>query len=408
MQFRPLPAGDNANKNKKLLSLLGEGGFSVCKTCFGLIRHPHEKGAQLGRLSALDGIAKNAPDGLPFDRAEWKKRFRRLLLTTNGPRAATLMESFYEDRLVPVKRADGAVPDAPAAGLDPNTPIVLFAVKNDLVRVKELFGHYRKLGVQRFAVIDNGSDDGTLEFLSEQPDADVYRTDARFSSIRKAGWLNRLAAFYGTERWYLWLDADELFTYAGAETRSLTELTHALERRGETKLRSFMLDMYPEGVLLDAERRDADFLTDCVWFDPDSEDYMLRPEIMRMSGGMRQRVFGLEEGTLSKVTLLHFGNGRMLTGAHTIAPQAEDYSGDFMGVLMHYKFLPGDLKKYRRIVDDGTYTNGSAEYKRYLKVFSENPMLTAKNNGSRRYTGSASLSDAFPFLKDPFEDRKTE
>lgn len=402
MLKKELPAGDNAKKNKKLLALFGESGFSAFKTVYGILRHPREKGAQLGRLSALSELAVNDPDGLPFDRAEWKRRFRRTLLTTNGPRALTLTESFYSDKLVLEKQAEGACPEVPAKGLSPNAPIAMFAVKNDLVRVKKLFPHYRKLGVERFAVIDNGSDDGTLEFLKQQPDADVYSTSARFGSIQKAGWLNRLAARYGTDRWYLWLDADEFFTFPGAETKTLSDLTAALEEKGLWKLRSFMLDMYPEGVLLDSERRDEDFLSECVWFDPDSDDYELRPEIMQLSGGMRHRVFGLKDGTLSKVTLLHFGGGRMLTGAHTIAPQREDYTGDISGVLLHYKFLPGDLKKYRRIIDAGTYTNGSAEYKLYLKVFTENPFLTAKNEASRIFTDSRSLTEAFPFLKDPF------
>jgi len=181
---------------------------------------------------------------------------------------------------------------------------------------------------------------------------------------------------------------------------SLETLTRRLEARGEYKLRSFMLDLYPDGALLDPTRRDEDFLSDSCYFDGDSDDYIYHAEIGRLSGGMRKRLFDLDGITLSKITLLHFGGDRMLTGAHNIYPQSEDYTGEVMAALLHYKFLPRDMEKYRAIVDAGTYANGSAEYRRYLERFQENPQLSAMHAGSRRYEGAASLA-ALPFLKQP-------
>lgn len=400
MKTEHLSPADNAAKNVKLLSRLGETGFRAFKSAYALFRHPKEKGAALGRLAALENAA-SGNGSLPFDKRDWHRRFKRLLLTTNSPRAMTLIESFYSDRLDPEKLC-GPV-SAPADGLDPAVPIALFAVKNDLVRVKKLLPYYRSIGVARFAAIDNGSTDGTLEFLLGEPDTDVFRTRAAFGSVQKAGWLDRLAAFYGTERWYLWLDADEFFDYPGREKHSLKDLTETLEKKGERKLRSFMLDMYPGGALLDPARTNESFLADCVFFDPDSGDYSFCPETSMLSGGMRRRAFGIENGTLSKITLLHFGGDRILTGAHTVFPQSEDYSGAFSGVLRHYKFLPGDLEKYRRIADAGTYANGSAEYKLYLAAFTKDPELKVKTEESHRFDSSADLA-AFPFIRNLFTD----
>ena len=407
MRTERLGSADNAAKNAKLLSRLGETGFRAVKSAYALLRHPKEKSAELGRLAALE---RAVPAGsLPFDGKDWHRRFTRLLLTTNNARAMTLAESFLSDPLVPARFACGAAVtgfDAVQAEIGThakNVPIVLFAVKNDLVRVKKLLPYYRSIGAERFAAIDNGSTDGTLEFLLGEPDTDVFTTRAAFGSVQKAGWLDRLASFYGTDRWYLWLDADEFFDYPGRETHPLGELTRALEAKGEHKLRSFMLDMYPEGELLDPARKNEDFLTDCVYFDPDSDDYTFLPETSMLSGGMRRRVFGLENGTLSKITLLHFGGDRLLTGAHTVYPQSEDYGGAFSGVLRHYKFLPGDLEKYRRIADAGTYANGSAEYKCYLAAFRSDPHLSAKTELSRRYGTSEDLA-AFPFIRKLFTD----
>ena len=58
---------------------------------------------------------------------------------------------------------------------DRTSPVVILCVKNDLKRIQMLVGHYRKLGIKRFAFLDNGSDDGTYEWLLEQRDTELYR-----------------------------------------------------------------------------------------------------------------------------------------------------------------------------------------------------------------------------------------
>ena len=58
-------------------------------------------------------------------------------------------------------------------------PIVVLCVKNDLRRIQMLVEHYRSLGVEKFAFMDNGSEDGTFEWLLEQPDIDLYRIDSK-------------------------------------------------------------------------------------------------------------------------------------------------------------------------------------------------------------------------------------
>ena len=47
-------------------------------------------------------------------------------------------------------------------------------VRNESLRLPSTLAHYRQLGVDRFLVIDNGSDDGTLEFLRGQPDTTSF------------------------------------------------------------------------------------------------------------------------------------------------------------------------------------------------------------------------------------------
>jgi len=397
MQERALCASDNAKKNAVLIQKLGPAGFRILKSCYSLLRHPAEKAAQLRRLSDLERIAVGMV-GLPFDRADWRRRFRRMILTSNHPRVMPLAESFYTDDLRLLHPAGESGTLTPPA--DPHCPIVLLAAKNERVRILAQLRHYRAIGVERFAIIDNGSTDGTKEILQAQADVDLFESGAKFGSTQKAAWLDRLAAAYGTERWFLWADADEFFAWKGMETESVADLCRRLEARGEYKLRSFMLDLYPAGALLDPARRDEDFLTDSVYFDGDSDAYLYYPEIGRLTGGMRNRLFDLPDITLSKITLLHFGGDRMLTGAHNIYPHEEDCTGAISSALLHYKFLPRDMEKYRAIVAAGTYANGSEEYRRYLERFGADPDLSAEFSGSLRYTGADVLSN-FAFMKTP-------
>jgi len=54
-------------------------------------------------------------------------------------------------------------------------------VRNEILRLPQTLAHYRKLGVGRFFVIDNGSTDGTKELLTDQPDCHVFLTRNSYS-----------------------------------------------------------------------------------------------------------------------------------------------------------------------------------------------------------------------------------
>ena len=62
-----------------------------------------------------------------------------------------------------------------------------------------------------------------------------------------------------------------------------------------------------------------------------------------------------------------------------------------MGALLHYKFLPGDLKKYQKIASDGNYANGSQFYKDSMKQIQENPELNFWYQGTTEYRSSRDL-----------------
>jgi len=90
--------------------------------------------------------------------------------------------------------------------------------------------YYRALKVSHFLFVDNGSDDGTAEFLQSQPDVSLWRTDESYRLSRFGmDWLGWLQMRFGHGHWCLTVDADELLIYPQHDTRDLSALTQWLE-----------------------------------------------------------------------------------------------------------------------------------------------------------------------------------
>ena len=53
-------------------------------------------------------------------------------------------------------------------------------LRNERLRLPGFLEHHRRMGVNRFLLIDNNSDDGSTEFLSLQKDVCLFHTSERF------------------------------------------------------------------------------------------------------------------------------------------------------------------------------------------------------------------------------------
>ena len=75
--------------------------------------------------------------------------------------------------------------------------VVIAGVRDEMVHLPHFLRHHRASGARRFAFIDNGSVDGTLAYLLEQPDCDVYRHVGDYLlSASSAVWRNLLLDRY--------------------------------------------------------------------------------------------------------------------------------------------------------------------------------------------------------------------
>ena len=270
-----------------------------------------------------------------------------------------------------------------------DSPILVCVQKDDLLRVQASIEYHRKLGIKNFAIIDNGSTDGSREWLMEQPDVFLFATDAPYSSANRDAWINRVMAYFGDNRWYLVLDSDELLAYDDMEHHDIGQLIARMERKGITRCRAMMLDMYAaDGYFESGER--SEFLRQCVYFDADTYTTAPWDYHVALSGGPRWRLFGTE-ATLTKYPLFRLADGELLYQAHAMFPLAKNLNTPCHLVIRHYKFLPGDRVKFERIAREGRYYGGSVEYKNYVKAMADGDVLHFVDAASARYENSTSL-----------------
>ena len=97
--------------------------------------------------------------------------------------------------------------------------ILLFStMRDEFVRLPFFLQYYRNLGVSHFLIVDNGSDDGSREYLTDQPDVSLWTTTASYKASRFGmDWINALLRRHGDGHWCLTVDPDE-FASKGKNT----------------------------------------------------------------------------------------------------------------------------------------------------------------------------------------------
>lgn len=291
----------------------------------------------------------------------------------------------------------------------PRTPILIAVVRNESAVLADFLEHYRSLGVERFALIDNGSTDATRDLLGPEPDVDLYSVIRPFSG--KQGWVNALIARYGYDRWYLHVDADEHLVFDGAPRRTLADLIAFATARGLRRVRGVLVDMYSPGPLLavppaNGQSLEARFRL----FDGIGYDEALCLERISRKGGPRRRRFSHPgddfDPELTKYPLFLIRPGEVAASPHHLHPYRDNYLSDCFLALLHYKFGDGFLAKAELASLEGNYWRGSLEYRRYIEVLARDRDLRLDYPGSRAYAGPIDLVAAGLIVPIPWEERR--
>jgi hypothetical protein len=302
--------------------------------------------------------------------------------------------------------------------------------RNESLRLPAFLRHYRRLGVDRFFIVDNDSSDDSAEYLAAQSDVQLFRTTNRYGEAESGtAWLNALLAQFGVGCWCVTVDIDELLVYAGSEHTPLRTLTDYLDDTGFDAFACMLLDLYPAGSLKDCRYAPADDLvTASPYFDPgpyDRTPVSLCPGVL-IRGGMRERVFYADARSrslgaraydslldrlayrvsflrntpplaarrrrtspcLTKAPLVRWDDKSQYLGMHWVSPKtvAPD-----TGVLLHVKFLADFHDRAVREAARGEHYEESSEYQRYARKLAAAGDLTLIYDGSMRFEGSDQL-----------------
>ena len=272
-------------------------------------------------------------------------------------------------------------------------------VRNESLRLPSVLAHCRGLGVERFLVIDNGSDDGTLEQLLAQSDVHVFSTTDSFSRNGVGmDWVNRILDVYADGHWTLTVDADELFIYPRYEGVPLAAFCRFLDGGEARGVFALMLDMYSDKALAETVHAPgASLLETCAFFESGPYRRVGCDEFpyTRILGGVRDRLFSQTlEGrymspAVSKLPLVKWRAGtRYLTAGHNLTPLP---LSDLAGGLLHFKFLHDFHARAVTEAARGEHFRQGYEYKAYLELLAADGRFNLMSPASVRFEDSAQL-----------------
>lgn len=258
--------------------------------------------------------------------------------------------------------------------------LVFSTLRNERIRLPFFLDYYRQKGVGHFLLVDNGSEDGSREYLAEQPDVSLWTTDSSYKASRfGVDWLNWLQRVYGHGHWTLVVDPDEFFIYPFCDTRPIQALTDWLDACGQHSFGAMLIDLYPKGPIdAEAYTEGQDPTEILSWFD--SGNYLIhRNHLYRnlwIQGGPRARVFFGDAPhaapSLNKIPLVKWRREyAYVQSTHMLLPRrlnvVYDSDGGEMtsGALLHTKFLHTLAAKAEEELQRGEHYAGGREYRAY-------------------------------------------
>ncbi len=271
--------------------------------------------------------------------------------------------------------------------------LVFSTLRNERARLPYFLRYYRDLGVGHFLIVDNGSDDGSREYLLDQPDVSLWSTTASYKRARfGVDWLNWLQMRHGHGHWTLVVDPDEFLVYPFCDTRPLRALTDWLDASSIRSFGAMLVDMYPKGdftAMPCAEGQDP--LEIASWFD--SGNYTIsrnhRYGNLWIQGGPRARMFfpdaPAKAPALNKVPLVKWHRDyAYVSSTHMLLPRGlnlvyDEWGGEkASGCLLHSKFLDGFAAKSAEELDRRQHYANSSEYRAYDDGVKDRPDLWCK------------------------------
>lgn len=327
--------------------------------------------------------------------------------------------------------------DTPSSGFT-----LLSLLKNELYFLPAFLSHYRRLGVQRFVFLNDNSDDGSVEYLLDQPDTVLVESDHSYgdtvsipSSLPQITrnirmmvlWRSLMHDMFADESWALQVDIDEFVHLPDGAT--FQDVTARLERENATAAWGVMLDMYPPdiGALRQQEREQHLDLSAAWYFDGEQHLRLRRrgrPKTVHP--GARARLYhtygatrlypalGVKQlsfpkrvlrssrivrtppkyNSLWKPALVHWSlrNHNYFSSSHY---SDHLYSRELLLPIQHFRFSGAVMGKIQTGIKEGSYYNNSADHRLLAELFA----TMEKRHGSFLYKDSRLLTSFKDFVE---------
>lgn len=288
-------------------------------------------------------------------------------------------------------------PESRVAELNEAPLIVIAVARNECVLAPHFLKHYRALGVRHFVFVDNLSDDGTREYLAQQPDVVLYSADTDYKhSHFGVSWQQAVLGAHALGKWVVLADLDEFLVYPDCENRPIEGWLAELDASGHDAARVLMVDMYPQGPL-----DEADFTTQAP-FDIAASHEAEPTVVWHLGSGaysngsthlsaLRHRLIPDSAPNLytsQKIAVFRYQPWVRLTeGLHyasNLRPAAQPVW------FAHFKYHAGFRRKVETEVARRQHFNDAEEYKKYAAMLAEARSSLYEPGVSVAYGGSRS------------------
>ena len=248
------------------------------------------------------------------------------------------------------------------------------------------FAHYRRLGVSRFFVADNGSQDGSVSWLLEQPDTHVFNaTTTHAESDSGMVWINAMLDDFGRGGWNLYVDSDEALVFDRFETRDLRALTEHLQGSGFEMAVGPMVDM-----ISPTETRSVpvNMKAEYPFFDPQLRTVPEeRCPNRYITGGVRSRMG--QQDWLTKIPLTFGPSSIRYLGPHNVTPGTVNTG---LVALLHYKFAGDFRERFSNVRAQSSFSlNNIERHESYMKFLEKAGLSVIDTADLQRFDSSADL-----------------
>lgn len=290
---------------------------------------------------------------------------------------------------------------------DMNELIVLCLVRDGEPWLQSFIEHYFSLGVKHIVFLDNLSSDNTVSLAKEYQNVTILQTDLPFKRYKLA-MRQYLIKRFGKNRWSLYVDVDELFTYPFSDIITLSSLLTYLNQKSYTAVVAHMLDLFSDKPLSSQDKKLNKSFVDLHRYYDISDIVKMKyyfagnvisnSEIKVFFGGIRKILFmtnsigaeGLDILTKHPLVFLDEKIMPMHINEHSVRNAR---IADFTCALLHYKFLSNFSERVLRAVKEENYGHNSRQYKKYYETLIYNPRLQIKQETSQKLTSINELID---------------